>query len=88
MRCYGCASRAISLVASGRLDAHVDVRGRLTPESFLAAALVLEEAGGSLCTARGKPLGPFQNIRERTTLVAAATKELADDIVERLARDD
>ena len=88
VRCYGCASRAISLVASGRLDAHVDVRGRLTPESFLAAALVLEEAGGALCTARGKPLGPFQNIRERTTLVAAATKELADDIVERLARDD
>ena len=88
VRCYGCASRAISLVASGRLDAHVDVRGRLTPESFLAAARVLEEAGGALCTARGQALGPFQNIRERTTLVAAATKELANEIVEQLGRDE
>lgn len=88
VRCYGCASRAISLVASGRLDAHVDVRERLTPESFLAAALVLEEAGGAVCTARGEALGPFQNIRERTTLVAAATKELANEIVEQLARDE
>ncbi len=26
VRCYGCASRAISLVAEGATDAHVDVR--------------------------------------------------------------
>ena len=31
--CYGCASRALSLVAAGATDAHVDVRGRLTAES-------------------------------------------------------
>lgn len=39
VRSYGCASRAMALVAGGAIDAHIDVRSRLTPESFLAAAL-------------------------------------------------
>ncbi len=49
VRCYGCASRAISLVAAGAIDAHVDVRGRLTAESYLAAARLVIEAGGMGC---------------------------------------
>ncbi len=33
VRSYGCASRAVALVAGGAIDAHIDVRSRLTPES-------------------------------------------------------
>ncbi len=85
VRSYGCASRAIALVARGALDAHIDVRNRLTPESFLAASLLLTEAGGYLCKPDGTPLGPFSSIRERTGLVAAAGKDLAMEIVEALS---
>ena len=85
VRSYGCASRAIALVARGALDAHIDVRNRLTPESFLAAALVLTEAGGYLCKPDGTRLGPFSCIRERTSLVAAAGKDLAMEIVDALS---
>lgn len=84
VRSYGCASRAISLVADGSLDAHIDVRERLTPESFLAAAAILQEAGGCVLDAQGNPLSVFTDLRQRTTIVAAATEELAQEIVEAL----
>ncbi|MEE9269017.1 MAG: inositol monophosphatase family protein [Candidatus Krumholzibacteria bacterium] len=81
VRTYGCASRAMCLVATGALDAHVDVRRRLTPESFLAAALVVVEAGGQVVQLDGSPLGPFDGLRDRTTLIAAATPDLVEEII-------
>jgi myo-inositol-1(or 4)-monophosphatase len=85
-RVYGCASRALCLVAMGALDAHVDVRSRLTPESFLAASLLVTEAGGHICRLDGGDLGPFQSLQDRTTLVAASTRELAEEIINALAK--
>jgi fructose-1,6-bisphosphatase/inositol monophosphatase family enzyme len=84
VRSYGCASRAITLVARGAIDAHIDVRSRLTAESFLAAAAILHEAGGCARDAQGNPLGAFTNLRQRTTLVAAGTTKLAMEIVDAL----
>lgn len=87
VRSYGCASRAIALVANGSLDAHVDVRGRLTPESFFAAAAILQEAGGCVLDAQGNPLPVFTDLCQRTTFVAAANEELAREIIETLTSD-
>jgi len=81
VRAYGCASRAMCLVATGALDAHVDVRRRLTPESFLAASLVVAEAGGQVVQLDGTPLGPFGGLQDRTTLIAAATPDLVKEII-------
>ena len=86
VRSYGCASRALTLVAAGVLDAHVDVRGRLTPESFVAAAMILEEAGGCLVGVDGKALGEFGNLCQHCDIIAAATPELAQEIVHGLAQ--
>ena len=82
VRTYGCASRAMCLVATGALDAHVDVRRRLTPESFLAASLVVTEAGGQVVQLDGSPLGPFSGLQNRTTLIAAATSDLVKEIID------
>ena len=84
VRCLGCASRALSLVATGALDAHIDIRRRLTPESFFAAALVVEEAGGCLLTPGGQPLPSATDLTEKFSLIAAATRKLADEIMETL----
>ena len=84
VRCFGCASRALTLVATGALDAHIDIRSRVTPESFLAAALVVEEAGGCVLNASGQPLRAAKQLTERFSLVAAATWKLADAIVDTL----
>ena len=84
VRTYGCASQAITLVATGALDVHVDLRSRLTAESFLAAALILEEAGGCVVNAEGQPIEQIDSLRSRTSLVAAATPELAQEVVRAL----
>ena len=80
VRVYGCCSLALSLVASGVMDAHVDVRDRLTLESFLAASLAVEEAGGCVVDRKGNPLGALMGLEQRTSLIAAASSELAKEI--------
>ncbi len=86
VRCYGCASRAISLVAEGATDAHVDARGRLTAESYLAAARLVIEAGGWVVGLDGAPLAAPESLTDRVGLVAASSRELCDEIVEILGR--
>jgi myo-inositol-1(or 4)-monophosphatase len=85
IRSYGSSSHDIGLVAAGQLDAHVDVRGRLTPESFLAACLVAEESGGSTIGPGGKALATFERLTDRASLIVAATPALAAEIVAVLA---
>jgi myo-inositol-1(or 4)-monophosphatase len=87
VRCYGCASRALSLVAAGTTDAHVDVRGRLTAESYLAAARLVIEAGGWVSDLHGAPLAAPENLTGRVSLVAASSRELCDRIVELLGNE-
>ena len=82
VRCYGCASGAISLVAEGATDAHVDVRGRLTAESYLAAARLVIEAGGWVVGLDGTTLTAPESLTDRVSLVAASSRELGDEIVE------
>ena len=82
VRCYGCASRAISLVAAGAIDAHVDVRGRLTAESYLAATRLVIEAGGWVAGLDGTPVAEAENLTDRLGLIAASTRELCDEIVQ------
>ncbi len=85
VRCYGCASRAISLVAEGATDAHVDVRGRLTAESYLAATRLVIEAGGWVVGLDGAPLAAPESLTDRVSLVAASSRELCDEIVDVLS---
>ena len=87
VRCYGCASRALSLVAVGATDAHVDVRARLTAESYLAAARLVIEAGGCVVGIDGPPLPAATMLTDGVCLIAAASRDLCDAIVECLRRD-
>ena len=82
VRCYGCASRALSLVAEGATDAHVDARGRLTAESYLAAARLVIEAGGWVVGLDGASLAAAESLTDRVSLVAASSRELCNEIVE------
>ncbi len=84
VRSYGCASRALALVACGAIDAYIDVRGRLTAESYLAAARLLIEAGGCVTGPGGAPLATARGLTDRVALIAAANESLCKEIVERL----
>ncbi len=87
VRCYGCASGALSLVAMGATDAHVDARGRLTAESYLAAARLVIEAGGWVVGLDGAALAAPENLIDRIGLIAASSRELCDQIVEALGNE-
>jgi myo-inositol-1(or 4)-monophosphatase len=84
VRSYGCASRALAMVACGALDAHVDARSRLTAESFLAAAFMVEQAGGCVLDLDGNRFQHLTDLRSSARIVAAATPELAHEIAKEI----
>lgn len=84
VRSYGCASQAIVQVAQGKMDAHVDIRKRLTPESFLAAARILLEAGGALDIRYENNEKEPDSLTARANLIAASTQELLTQIKQQL----
>ena len=83
VRSFGSAACAIALVASGIMDAHIDIRARLTPESYLAAAYLLLEAGGCVTGLDGAQLPAASGLTDGISLIAAANETLCDEIVER-----
>ncbi len=87
VRSYGCASQALSLVAAGATDAHVDIRGRLTAESYLAAARLVIETGGWVVGPDGTPLAAAESLTSRIGLIAASSRELCDEIVKALGNE-
>jgi fructose-1,6-bisphosphatase/inositol monophosphatase family enzyme len=68
-------------VAAGGIDAYVDVRGGLTPENFMAGALVIEEAGGVASSASGRPLPPFGKMTDGFMFAASANAALHDEVL-------
>jgi myo-inositol-1(or 4)-monophosphatase len=60
VRRTGATVLDLCYVAEGAYDAYVDVRRRLTPENFMAPALVIREAGGILTGEHGGPLGAVE----------------------------
>ena len=60
----------------------MDSRGRLTAESYLAAARLVIEAGGWVASPNGAPLATPESLTHRVSLVAASSRELYDEIVE------
>ncbi len=80
LRSEGCSSMSLCHVASGKLDAHIDVRGILRVTDVSAGLLILREAGGVYAVDR-EPFKDYPLTRDtRMELVAAASRELLDEI--------
>jgi myo-inositol-1(or 4)-monophosphatase len=84
VRRSGASVLDLCYVAQGAYDAYVDLRGRLTPENFLAPALILREAGALLTDARGAPLGPVA-FTAPCSVLAAGSRSLLDALLAILA---
>ena len=88
VRAPGCCSAALLAVARGQLDAHIDIRNRLTAESWLAAAAMVRAAGGVvilLDDALEKADAPA-NLLQRRSLIAAASRDLMEEILAHLRK--
>jgi myo-inositol-1(or 4)-monophosphatase len=81
-RRFGSAAFEFAAVASGGVDAYVDVRDTLSPENYMAACLIVAEAGGVISDPHGKPLAPIHSMTQGQSIVAAATRPLHEAILE------
>ncbi len=71
IRTLGSTSLEMALVASGRLDAFVDLRGMLRVVDVAAGKLILEEAGGIITDADGSKLELNGDMWQRTDLIGS-----------------
>jgi myo-inositol-1(or 4)-monophosphatase len=84
VRAFGSAATVLVRVADGSLDAHLDLRNRLTPENFLASALIIREAGGLITDAAGNALPPIHSLTDCFSIIAAANPELHATLIQYL----
>ena len=80
IRRTGASVLDLCYVAEGSYDGYVDLRDRLTPENFLAPALIVTEAGGEFTGQEGRPLGTVA-FTHPYSVIAAANRELLDEIL-------
>jgi myo-inositol-1(or 4)-monophosphatase len=83
-RRFGSAAFEFVGVAFGGADAYVDVRGTLSPENYMAANLIVAEAGGTISDRFGKPLLPIRSMTQGQSIVAAGTPALHGAILNAL----
>lgn len=81
LRQLGCAAISLCLVASGVIDAHIDLRGTLRATDVAAGLLILKEAGG-VYSVNGCIEGDLELKRgTRLELVAASSSKMLQDIL-------
>jgi myo-inositol-1(or 4)-monophosphatase len=83
-RRFGSAAFELVVVASGGTDAYVDVRDTLSPENYMAAHLIVTQAGGKVSDRFGKPLLSIRSMTQGQSIVAAGTPALHAAILEAL----
>ena len=81
VRSFGCATAALRMVAEGEIDAHIDVRGRLTAENFLAPYLLIHEAGGVVTDIDGEELPKIADLQTGYSLLASSNTGLHEKIL-------
>jgi len=81
-RHFGANALELCYVASGRLDAFVEVRDRMRVTDLAASQLIIQEAGGLITNEAGGRLdAPASTPRFRLSFLAAGNKNLLNRIV-------
>jgi fructose-1,6-bisphosphatase/inositol monophosphatase family enzyme len=84
----GCSALDIALIASGGLHGLVNPNAHRPPQSgekvvdYAGAQLILQEAGGRISDTEGNPLPIDHNLARLTPVLAAATPELHEALVQ------
>jgi myo-inositol-1(or 4)-monophosphatase len=84
---YGANALELCLVADGRIEAFVDLRGKMRITDFAAAYLIASEAGAKVTDQDGGELDPAISLGERFSFVAAANDGLHREIMKLLSDD-
>jgi len=84
LRLLGSTALETAYVASGALDAFIDIRGLTRAVDLAAAAVIVREAGGFIVTPKGEKLDMMLTAPARTSFVASANRQLTAQIIELL----
>ena len=76
IRHFGANALELCYLASGLLDAYIDIRGKIRITDVAAAYLVVKEAGGKLYGTDGLELDSTLTSRERISFVAVSDDKL------------
>ena len=81
VRSFGSASLEMCMVAAGGLDFYYVGREFMRVVDIAAATLIVREAGGFVKTVSGEDLDMGFNLDERTSVVAACSNELIQELL-------
>ena len=81
LRQLGSTALEVSYVASGALDAFIDLRGLTRAVDLAAATIIVREAGASIVRPDGSDLNMELRADERTSFIVAGNNALLQEIV-------
>jgi fructose-1,6-bisphosphatase/inositol monophosphatase family enzyme len=81
VRSLGSASLEMCMVAKGALDYYIVGKEYIRVIDIAAATLILREAGGVVTNIKGKDLDMPLNLDERSSVIAACSKDLVKKII-------
>jgi myo-inositol-1(or 4)-monophosphatase len=88
LRRSGSASLGLMEVATGAVDAYIDARDISTPENWLAAYLLVKEAGGEFTDIEGNEIRKINSLTAPYSYIASANKSLHKKILRSLKVND
>jgi myo-inositol-1(or 4)-monophosphatase len=81
VRQLGSNALELCFIASGLLDAYIDIRGKIRVTDIAAAYLILKEAGGVIVDDKANELDAKLDIGKRLSYIAAVNKDVLRDIL-------
>lgn len=86
IRRNGSAALGLMEVATGAIDAYIDARDISTPENWLAAYLLIKEAGGLFTDLQGREITKIKSLTQPYSYVASGNQVLHKKILECFAK--
>ena len=77
----GANALELCLLAEGKVDSFVDLRGKMRVTDFAAAYLIAKEAGALVSDGEGGPLDPELSLASRFSYVASGNRGLQREIL-------
>lgn len=87
IRHLGAVALELAMFARGLVDVFVDLRGKIRFTDFAAGYLIALEAGGYVVDQDGKPLDSDLGYDSKFSFVAAANKQMLDEIIKKIKKD-
>lgn len=81
---FGANALELCLVAEGKVETFVDIRGKMRITDYAGAYLIASEAGAIFSSPEGNQLEPALDLEERFGFVASANENLHKNVLERL----